>query len=111
MTIQTENDALPAYPAALQELRSQETGPTLFSGGIDLIRGLRIRLSVSVGAAEVSVGELFALREGSVVKLDRMTDAPLDITLDGKVIARGSLVVVGDNFGIRIDEILAAPQP
>ena len=52
-----------------------------------------------------SVGELFELKDRSVVKLDRLTTDPVDILLDEKVIARGKLVVAGDNFGISITEI------
>ena len=60
---------------------------------------------MSLGSAELTVAELFALKEGAVVELLQASDAPLDISLDGRVIGRGELVVVGDNFGVRITEI------
>jgi flagellar motor switch protein FliN/FliY len=80
-------------------------GNALFAGNMDLIRNVKVRLTVSVGHCEVSVKDLFALKENSVLTLDRKTREPIEIMLDGKVVARGTLVAVDDSFGIRISEI------
>ena len=53
----------------------------------------------------MKVGELFDLRESSVVKLDRDVNAPVDVLLEGKRVARGALVAVDESFGVRITEI------
>lgn len=91
---------------ALEELGAgQGSGGSLLSGNLDVIRKLRLRLEVAVGHTEISVGELLDLKVGSVLELDRDVDAPLDVVLDGRVVARGSLVVVDDHFGIHITEI------
>jgi flagellar motor switch protein FliN/FliY len=84
---------------------SPAKGPALLGPNLQLIQGVKVRLSASLGDSELTVGELFSLKEGSVVKLDRLTADPVDILLDGKVVARGQLVVVDDNFGISITQI------
>lgn len=96
--------------ASLAEIPAGDPrGPSLLGSNLQLIQGVKIKLSVRVGEAEISVGELFALKEGSVIKLDRRTHEPIDILLDGKIIARGKLVVTDDNFGVSITEIPQAP--
>jgi flagellar motor switch protein FliN/FliY len=84
---------------------SPAQGPALLGPNLQLIQGVKVRLAASLGQSELTVGELFSLKEGSVVKLDRLTADPVDILLDGKVVARGQLVVVDDNFGISITQI------
>ncbi len=71
----------------------------------ELIKDVKVNLSVSVGDCEISVSELFDLKDGSVISLNRDVFAPVDVMHNGKVIARGDLVAVGDNFGVRITEI------
>lgn len=80
-------------------------GAKLFDGNLSLIAGVKVKLEAVVGGAEITVGELFSLQEGSVVALDQLRDAPLVIRLDGRTVATGTLVVVGDHFGVRISAI------
>lgn len=72
---------------------------------------VRTRLEVCVGEAEMTVGELLAARDGHVLKLNRNVDQPVDIRLDGKVVARGVLVAVGDTFAVRLTELPAPLVP
>lgn len=95
-----------ARAVRLPELaRNDGSGKNLFAGNLDLIQNVKVQLSVSLGSGEMTVAELFALKDGAVVELLQASDAPLDIQLDGHVIGRGELVVVGDNFGVRVTEI------
>ena len=66
---------------------------------------IKARLTVCVGEAEVTVGDLLAAREQQVLRLDRAVDAPVDLLLEGQLIARGILVAVDDHFGVRITEL------
>lgn len=92
--------------ASLAEIpASNPQGPTLLGANLQLIQGVKIKLSARIGEAEISVGELFSLKDGSVIKLDRLIDEPIDILLDGKTVARGKLVVTEDYFGVNITEI------
>jgi flagellar motor switch protein FliN/FliY len=88
----------------------QEQGAALFNGHLGLIQGVKVRLAASLGSSSLTVAELFALKDGSVLKLDRAIDEPVDVMLEGQVIARGRLVAVDDNFGVSITEISAAAK-
>ncbi len=107
--IQPPADAPAAHPVNLQELPPPRTaGSRLLDGNLSIISGVKVKVEVVVGEAELTVGELFALEAGSVVGLEQLLDAPLAVRLDGRTVARGTLVVVGDHFGIRISEVLPA---
>ncbi len=76
------------------------------------LRLVKASLTVVVGTAEITIGELLGARRHQVLKLDRAVDAPVDILLEGHVVARGTLVAVDDHFGVRITELptgLGAP--
>lgn len=90
----------------LEPAAAPERSKGLFDGNLGLIQNLKVRLTVRLGRCELTVGELMSLKEESVLKLDRATTEPVDVLLDGQLIARGSLIVVEDNFGVRINEIL-----
>jgi flagellar motor switch protein FliN len=69
---------------------------------------VKAHLQVCVGGAVMTVGELTGAKVGQVVTLDRQVDGAIDLMLEGKVVARGQLVAVGDYFGIRLTEL---PMP
>lgn len=69
------------------------------------LHSIRARLQVCVGHAELSVGELIAAKEHQVLLLDRALDQPIDMLLEGKVVARGQLVAVDGCFALRITEL------
>ena len=94
------------YNIELEELGEDKTGSLkMFSENIDLIKNVKVRLLVKLGESELTVDELFNLKEGSIMKLNEEIDTPLDILLDGKLIAQGKLVAVDDNFGVKITNI------
>jgi flagellar motor switch protein FliN/FliY len=74
---------------------------------LDLIEHVKVRVTVSLGDTEIPISRLFALGTGDVLALDREADAPVDIRVNDRLIARGVLVAVGDQFGVRITEIEA----
>jgi flagellar motor switch protein FliN/FliY len=80
-------------------------GPTILSGNLDVIGSVKVALTVRVGEAIVSVDELMNMKDAHVLKLDAALDTPVDVLLEGKVVARGQLVAVDDNFGVRITEL------
>jgi flagellar motor switch protein FliN/FliY len=107
---QSEKSNLVARQVRLQEVPHEEPrGKELLAGNLQLIKDVRVKVMVCVGRAELSVKELFALKDDSVVKLESVTTDPVEVLLDGKLIARGNLVAVGDNFGVSITEIVSAP--
>lgn len=93
----------------LSELKSHGTqGAPLLGGNASVIHGVKVRLRVSVGQATMTLGELLSLKEGSVLQLESSLDLPVDVLIEDKVVARGQLVAVDDNFGVRITE---PPKP
>lgn len=83
-------------------------GGSLLDGNLRLLDSVPVGLNVVVGIAHSTVGELMSLQTSSLLKLDRKADYPVDVTLNGNVVARGQLVVVDDHFGVRITEIAQA---
>ncbi len=77
------------------------------SAGLALLATVPVRLSVEVGAASLRLAEVLALEPGGVVTLDRMADEPLDIKVNGTLIARGDIVVAEGRFGVRIVDVVA----
>ena len=71
---------------------------------------MKATVKVMAGEANASIAELLSLTEGSVLPLDRAVDAPFDVVLDGVVLARGQLVAVGEQFGLRIVEVCMPAQ-
>lgn len=85
------------------------SGQPLFAGqaALPFLGSLKVRLTAQLGTAEISVAELTALQKGATIGLDRLLDQPIDLIAEGHVVAQGTLVAVGDNFGLRIT---AAPK-
>jgi flagellar motor switch protein FliN/FliY len=69
------------------------------------LRDVPVELSVEIGRARMSVGETLGLRPGSIVTLDRLAEEPVDLLVNGTRIARGEVVVIDEDFGLRITEI------
>jgi flagellar motor switch protein FliN/FliY len=63
-------------------------------------------MTVEVGRSEITIRDLLRLSEGSVLELDRLAGDPLDILINGTMIAKGEVVMVGERFGIRFGEII-----
>ena len=74
--------------------------------GYGLIQEIDVRLTVELGRKNLPLREILALGENSVVELDRLTDEPLDIMVNGRLIARGEVVAQGNRFAIRILELV-----
>lgn len=69
------------------------------------LAGVKAEVTVTAGTASTTVGEILALKEGAVLKLNAALHEPFDVVLNGNVIARGELVAVGEHFGIRITQV------
>ncbi|MDC3401488.1 flagellar motor switch protein FliN [Alphaproteobacteria bacterium] len=71
-----------------------------------VLENIDVNLTVVVGNAEIKIRDLLRLSEGSVIELDRLAGDPLDILVNGTIIARGEIVMVGERFGIRFSEVV-----
>lgn len=74
--------------------------------GVDLILDVALKVRVELGSTQMTVEEVLALGPGSVVELDRLAGEPVDIVINDRLIARGEVVVVEENFGVRVTEII-----
>ena len=75
-----------------------------------VLENIEVKLTVEVGNTEIKIKDLLRLNEGSVVELDRLAGDPLDILANGTRIAKGEVVMVGEKFGIRFTEVVAAEE-
>jgi flagellar motor switch protein FliN/FliY len=76
-------------------------------GGLDMLHDVEMEVSAELGRTRMSVRELLSLSPGAIVELDRAAGSPADLLVNGRLIARGEVVVVDENFGIRITEIVS----
>lgn len=81
---------------------------TQFSDSLGLLQDIDVRLTVELGRKQMRLRDVLALGENSIVELDRLTDDPLDILVNGKLIARGEVVAQGNRFAIRVLELVGA---
>jgi flagellar motor switch protein FliN/FliY len=99
-------------PVELAQLNGADASEQV-SGGVDLRRlsEVPIDLTVEIGRTRMTVGETLDLRAGSIVTLNRMAGEPVDLLVNGTPIARGEVVVIDEQFGVRITDVLGQPQP
>jgi flagellar motor switch protein FliN/FliY len=75
--------------------------------GIELLMDVALEVSVELGRSHMSIGEILGLRTGSVIELDKLAGEPVDVSVNGTLIARGEVVVVDEKFGVRITEVVS----
>ncbi len=74
---------------------------------LDTILDIPVTISMEVGRAKISIRNLLQLNQGSVVELERIAGEPLDVLVNGTLIAHGEVVVVNDKFGIRLTDVIS----
>jgi flagellar motor switch protein FliN/FliY len=95
-------------PIDFQQLQTtaapQDTAHT--AGDLQRLSSIPVEVSVELGRAKMTVGETLELHQGSVITLNRMAGEPMDMLVNGTPIARGEIVVVDEQFGLRVTEVL-----
>ncbi|MEI0606968.1 flagellar motor switch protein FliN [Brachyspira pulli] len=76
------------------------------SGNIGLLMDVTITVTVELGRARLSIKEILSLGEGSIIELQKLAGEPVDLLVNGKLIARGEVVVIDECFGVRVTEIV-----
>jgi flagellar motor switch protein FliN len=84
-------------------------GEAAGSADLERLHDVTVELTVEVGRTRMTLGQALSLGPGSVVTLDRLADKPVDLLVNGKPIARGEVVVIDEEFGLRITEV-ATPR-
>lgn len=104
-------EQLGAQPAELSSLKSEPPDPgTNRELNLDVVLDIPVTLSMEVGRTRVSIRNLLQLNQGSVVELERATGEPLDVFVNGTLIAHGEVVVVNDKFGIRLTDVISPAE-
>ncbi|MFL2098368.1 flagellar motor switch phosphatase FliY [Marinilactibacillus psychrotolerans] len=103
-----ETDSVSVQKPQFQEL--EQNGIKSAPRNLDLIMDVPLDFSVVLGKSKKTIRDILSLGTGSVVELDKMTDEPLEIYVNGKLIAEGEVVVINESFGIRITNILSKEQ-
>jgi flagellar motor switch protein FliN/FliY len=97
-----------ARPVALDELEEEAvSGKDSEETNIETILDIPVTLSVEIGRTQVNIRNLLQLNQGSVVELDRLAGEPLDVKVNGTLVAHGEVVVVNDRFGIRLTDVVS----
>jgi flagellar motor switch protein FliN len=98
-----------APPAAARPAAAAPPTPSSFSAGIELLLDVELEAALRFGCKELPLGEILELGPGDVVQLDRNVADPVDLIVGDKIVARGEVVLVNGNFGLRVTEV-ASPR-
>ena len=83
---------------------------TLDGPNLDVILDIPVSISMEVGSTEINIRNLLQLNQGSVIELDRLAGEPLDVLVNGTLIAHGEVVVVNEKFGIRLTDVISPSE-
>ena len=106
----SKDDAQPADFEKLEENSNQESTQPPKDVDLNVILDVDVTLELEVGRTNLSVRELLQLNQGSVVELDRLAGEPLDVLVNGTLVAHGDVVVVNDNYGIRLTDVVSPSE-
>lgn len=93
--------------ADLEELTDESDKSPEERRKLDAILDIPVTISMEVGRSQISIRNLLQLNQGSVVELERVAGEPLDVLVNGTLIAHGEVVVVNDKFGIRLTDVIS----
>ena len=91
---------------SLQETTEGQPG----AGDLDRLQSVSVEVIVEIGRTNMTLGDALALAPGSIVTLDRATDQPVDLLVNGRPIARGEVIAVDEEYGLRVTEIIRQPR-
>ena len=100
------NVQTPQFP----QFASQGTTAANQNGNMDLLMGVSLNVSVEIGRTKRKIKDIVDFGQGTVIELNKQAGAPVDIVVNGQLLARGDVVVIDDNFGVRITEIIGVKE-
>ena len=107
-----DNDTDMAAAMRAAEFQNLDQGADLASSDVnlDVILDVPVTMAMEVGRTRISIRNLLQLNQGSVVELERMAGEPLDVFVNGTLVAHGEVVVVNDKFGIRLTDVISPSE-
>jgi len=106
----SDNAKSTAQPAELDSLIADGVMSIDEDVNLDVILDIPVTISMEVGSTKINIRNLLQLNQGSVIELDRMAGEPLDIKVNGTLIAHGEVVVVNEKFGIRLTDVISPAE-
>jgi len=97
-------------PAPIFNTLAAGTAPGAATSDLDLILDIPVQLTVELGRTKIPIRHILQLAQGSVVELDGLAGEPMDVLVNGCLIAQGEVVVVNDKFGIRLTDIVTPAE-
>lgn len=107
---ETEQTAAAVEPAQLDDFSSGSVQPGNEDENMEVILDIPVTVSMEIGRTKISIRNLLQLNQGSVVELDRLAGEPMDVLVNGTLIAHGEVVVVNEKFGIRLTDVISAQE-
>ncbi len=92
--------------ASLQESQSYVQGDV----NLDVVLDIPVTIAMEIGRTKISIRNLLQLNQGSVVELDRLAGEPMDVLVNGTLVAHGEVVVVNEKFGIRLTDVISPAE-
>lgn len=102
--VQVQNVRFPAFQALPGE------GEPLLDGHMDLLLNVPLDVEIVIGSAKRKIKEILDFNQGTVIELNKQAGAPVDVMVNGKLLAHGDVVVIDDNFGVRITDIVGTKE-
>jgi flagellar motor switch protein FliN/FliY len=96
--------------ADFKNLNDSSEHLTTSDANLDVILDIPVTLSMEIGRTEIPIHNLLQLNQGSVVELDRLAGEPMDVLINGTLIAHGEVVVINEKFGIRLTDVVSPSE-
>lgn len=107
----TDADTEEDTPSAeFDSLEDTSVGPAGVDANMDVILDIPVTISMEIGRTHISIRNLLQLNQGSVVELDRLAGEPMDVLVNGTLVAHGEVVVVNEKFGIRLTDVISPAE-
>jgi flagellar motor switch protein FliN/FliY len=105
--VEEEQPKADVRKAPLKDLHDEHRPPPSDEVNLDVILDVPVTISLEIGRTKISIRNLLQLNQGSVVELDRLAGEPLDVMVNGTLIAHGEVVVVNEKYGIRLTDVIS----
>jgi flagellar motor switch protein FliN/FliY len=99
-------------PASFPDMDGDGSGGKKYAGNgskIDMLMDIPVQVTVVLGHTQKTIGEIVSLEQGAVVELDKIVGEPVDVLANGKLVFKGEVVVIDENFGVRVVELVKSP--
>lgn len=109
--MEEQGDSDAAGDEAVEQVQAQslnaDAAPSATDAKLDVILDIPVTIAMEIGRADISIRNLLQLNQGSVVELDRLAGEPMDVLVNGTLVAHGEVVVVNEKFGIRLTDVIS----